>query len=151
MPALYRALRHQGTPHAPRRSDCGRPRILPHAALERYSELTAAIKLRTSNRQGQHGSTAGAIRFSEDCGLETPDAFVQAPKELLKTPPINRYLKQWGYDWPTLRREPPAVGFQVCYSNECCQFDVNPSDLKEIKEPRWLEAARGPPTLLNFA
>ena len=52
-PTLYRALQHQGKPRAVRRLDCGRPRILPLAILERYCELIAAIKLRTSNRKGR--------------------------------------------------------------------------------------------------
>jgi hypothetical protein len=75
-PTLYRALQHQGKPRALRRADCGTPRILPHAALERYCELIAALKLRTSNRKGRHLSTAGAIRLLEDYGLETPEGFV---------------------------------------------------------------------------
>lgn len=45
-PTLYRALQHQGKPHTVRRADYGTPRILPHAALERYCELIAVLKLR---------------------------------------------------------------------------------------------------------
>jgi hypothetical protein len=150
-PTLYRALQHQGKPHAVRRADYGTPRILPHAALERYCELIAALKLRTSNRKGRHVSTAEAIRWLEDYGLETPEGFVQAPKGLLKPPTLNRYLKQWGYDWTTLRRPPPAVRFQARSSNECWQFDLSPSDLKEVRAPRWVEAGRGPPTLMLFS
>jgi hypothetical protein len=150
-PTLYRALQDQAKPRALRRADCGTPRILPQATLERYCELIAALKLRTSNRKGRHLSTAGAIRVLEDYGVETPEGFVQAPKALLKTPTINRYLKAWGYDWTTIRRQPPAVRFQARHSNECWQFDLSPSDLKEVKEPRWLEAGKGPPTLMLFS
>src|SRR5919108_1204197 len=102
VPPLYRALQHQGKPRAVRRSDYAPPRVLPPAALERYCELIAPLKLRTSNRKGRHVSTAEAIRWLEDYGLETPEGFVQAPKGLLKPPTINRYVKQWGYDWTTL-------------------------------------------------
>jgi hypothetical protein len=150
-PTLYRLLQQQDKPHAVRRVDRGVPRVLPPEELERYLELIAAIKLRTSNRQGRHLSTAGAIRLLEDYGLETPEGFVKAPRGVLKTPTINRYLRQWGYDQTTLRREPPAVRFQARYSNECWHFDLSPSDLKEVKEPRWLEAGRGPPTLMLFS
>ncbi len=51
----------------------------------------------------------------------------------LKKATVNRYLRQWGYDRTTLRRQPPAVRFQAEYSNEeCWQFDLRPSDLKEL-------------------
>jgi hypothetical protein len=58
--------------------------VLPQAQLERYCELIAAMKLRTTNKQGRHLSTAEAIRLLEAYGLETPEGHVQAPKALLK-------------------------------------------------------------------
>ena len=76
---------------------------------------------------------------------------MQAPNALPNTPTINRYLKAWGYDWTTIRRQPPAVRFQARSRNECWQFDLSPSDLQEVKEPRWLEAGTGPPTLMLFS
>jgi hypothetical protein len=51
-------------------------------------------------------------------GYGRSDAWVQAPKGVLKTATVNRYLKQWGLDWHTLRREPPAVRFQAEHSNK---------------------------------
>ena len=46
--ALYRQLREQGRPHALHRADRGRPRVLPLATLQRYCEIIAALKLRTT-------------------------------------------------------------------------------------------------------
>jgi hypothetical protein len=59
-PTLYRRLRQPRQPHAVGRSDRGVPRVLP-TTLERYLEVIAAVKLRTSNRQGWHVSTPEAI------------------------------------------------------------------------------------------
>ena len=116
---LYRALRKRARPRSLRRADYGLSRVLPKDQMERYCEVIAAIKLRTSNRKGRHLSTAEAIRLLEDYGIETPDGRVQAPKSVLKKTTVNRYLKQWGYDLSTLSRQPPAVRFQARHSNEC--------------------------------
>src|ERR1700745_2915445 len=67
---------------------------------------------------------------------------------MLKTTTVNRYLQQWGYDRETLRRQPAAVRFQAERSNDCWQFDLSPSDLKEVKETLWLQANKGAPTLM---
>src|SRR5438132_1369637 len=101
-PTLYRLLRQRSMPRAVGRADRGVPRVLPQAELERYLELIAAVKLRTSNQKGRHLSTGEAIRLLEDYGLEMPEGLVQAPKGLLKTPTVNHYLQQWGLDWCTL-------------------------------------------------
>ncbi len=149
---LYRVLNQQGTPHAvTRRLDRGVPRVLPKGELDRYLELIAAVKLRTANRKGRYLSTGEAIRLLEDYGLETPQGRVQAPKGVLRTATVNRYLKQWGLDWRTLRREPPAVRFQAQQSNELWQFDMSPSDLKQLQVPAWVDATKGPPTLMLYS
>ena len=148
---LYRALRHISHPHPARRSDYGQPRVMPKPTLERYCEVIAAIKLRTSNGKGRHLSTAEAIRLLEEVGIDTPDGFLQAPQNLLKRPTVNRYLKQWGYDHQRLTRQPPAVRFQARYSNECWQFDLSPSDLKQVKAPAWIEPGRGHPLLMLYS
>jgi hypothetical protein len=75
-PTLYRMLEHQLRPWALNRADHGVPRALPKAELERYCELIAAIKLRTSNRKGRHLSTAESIRLLEDYGIDTSKGFV---------------------------------------------------------------------------
>jgi hypothetical protein len=150
-PTLYRAIEQRGKPRVVNRADRGQPRLLPKAEWERYLELIAAVKLRTSNGKGRHLSTEGAIRLLETYGLETTEGLIQAPKGLLKTPTVDHYLKQWGLDWHTLRRQPPAVRFQAEHSNEMWQFDISPSDLKQIKVPPWIDERRGQPTLMLFS
>lgn len=148
---LYRALQRASQPHAVRRADLGQPRVMPKPTLERYCEVIAAIKLRTSNRKGRHLSTGEAIRLLEDVGIDTPEGYLQAPPHLLKRQTVNRYLKQWGYDYATLKRQPPAVRFQARYSNECWHFDLSPSDLKHVKAPAWIEPGRGHPLLMLYS
>ncbi|NEP19901.1 MAG: transposase family protein, partial [Leptolyngbya sp. SIO4C1] len=148
---LYRTLRSVTQLHTLRRADYGQPRVMPKITLERYCEVIAAIKIRTSNKKGRHLSTVEAIRLLEEVGIDTPDGFVQAPKNLLKRPTVNRYLKQWGYDHHTLNRQPPAVRFQARYSNDCWHFDLSPSDLKHVKTPAWIEPGRGHPLLMLYS
>lgn len=148
---LYRAVQQYGKPRAVHRSDRGQPRVLPKTELERYLELIAAVKLRTSNLKGRHLSTPEAIRLLETYGLETAEGLVQAPKGLLKPQTVNHYLQQWGLDWRTLRRQPPAVRFQAQHSNELWQFDISPSDLKHLKAPPWIDEGKGQPTLMLFS
>ncbi|MGB3612176.1 MAG: IS481 family transposase [Elainellaceae cyanobacterium] len=148
---LYRVLRQFSQLHSLQRADYGQPRVMPKATLERYCETIAAIKLRTSNSKGRHLSTGEAIRLLEEVGIDTPDGFLRAPKNLLKRPTVNRYLKQWGYDYPTLNRQPPAVRFQARYSNDCWHFDLSPSDLKHVKAPAWIEPGRGHPLLMLYS
>lgn len=50
---LYRALRERFRPRSLRRADHGQPRAIPRDELERYCELIAALKLRTSNGKGR--------------------------------------------------------------------------------------------------
>ena len=119
--------------------------------MEYYCELIAAIKVRTSNRKGRHLSTGEAIRLIEEFGVETPDGLIKAQKSMFKTTTVNRYLRQWGYDHETLRRQPAAVRFQAEHSNDCWQFDLSPSDLKQIKEPLWLQPNKSAPTLMLFS
>jgi transposase len=79
---VYRALHAHTYPKAVHRQDRGTPRVLPVAQLERYCELIAAMKLRTTNKKGRHLSTAEAIRLLEVSGVETPDGFVRVPPGL---------------------------------------------------------------------
>lgn len=148
---LYRALQRASQPHGVRRADFGQPRVMPKPTLERYCEVIAAIKLRTANGKGRHLSTGEAIRLLEEVGIDTPDGYLRAPPHLLKRQTVNRYLKQWGYDYATLKRQPPAVRFQARYSNECWHFDLSPSDLKHVKAPAWIEPGRGHPLLMLYS
>lgn len=148
---LYRALQRASQPHGVRRADLGQPRVMPKPTLERYCEVIAAIKLRTANGKGRHLSTGEAIRLLEEVGIDTPDGYLRAPPNLLKRQTVNRYLKHWGYDYATLKRQPPAVRFQARYSNECWHFDLSPSDLKHVKAPAWIEPGRGHPLLMLYS
>ena len=69
---LYRALAQRARPQALRRADRGLPRVMPQEQMERYCELIAAIKVRTSNKKGRHLSTAEAIRLIETFGIRRP-------------------------------------------------------------------------------
>ncbi|KAA8685034.1 MULTISPECIES: integrase [Pseudomonas syringae group] len=150
-PTLYRALAERVRPKALRRADRGVPRLLPTEEMERYCELVAAIKVRTSNKKGRHLSTGQSIRLLEVSGVSTPDGFVKLPIGTLNKTTVNRYLHQWGYDRTTLGRPPPAVRFQAEHSNDCWQFDMSPSDLKHIEAPSWLRADLKAPTLMLFS
>lgn len=79
---VYRALHAFQKPHAAHRADHGKPRLLPQTELERYCELIAALKLRTTNKQGRHLSTRRAIEIMEDYGVETAQGLVKVPKGL---------------------------------------------------------------------
>jgi hypothetical protein len=148
---VSRALNRIHEPHAAHRADHGQPRMLSQPALERYCELIAALKLRTTNKNGRHLSTQRAIELLEDYGAETVQGLIQAPKGLLTRQTVNRYLSLWHIDQPHLTREPAAVRFQAEHSNDCWQFDISPSDLKHIDKPDWIDPAKGEPTLALFS
>src|SRR3954451_20882297 len=119
--------------------------------MERFCELVAAIKLRTTNLKNRHLSTGRAIELLVEHRIETPEGLVRAPPGLLTRTTVNRYLRHWGLDderrgWP-----PPARRFQAKHANDCWQFDLSPSDLKHVPAPLWVEAGRGPPTLMLFS
>ena len=119
--------------------------------MERYCEVIAAMKIRTNNKKGRHLSTTQAIELLEKYGMETPDGFVQPPKDLLKKSTVNYYLKAWGYSHNSLTRQPPAVRFQAEQSNQCWQFDLSPSDLKHLSQPSWIQPGRGKPQLMLYS
>lgn len=148
---VYRALRERFRPRALRRADHGQPRVMARDALERYCEIVAALKVRTSNGKGRHLSTREAIRLLELYGVDTPEGHVQAPPALLNKTTVNRYLKRWGYDHATLLKQPPAVRFQAQHSNECWHFDLSPSDLKQVPNPPWVQEGRGHPLLMLYS
>jgi hypothetical protein len=149
--SLYRALRERARPKALQRADRGVPRILPQSEFERFCEVIAALKIRTSNEKGRHLSTVQAIRLLEEHGVETPDGLLRAPRAVLTRSTVNRYLKQWGFDYATLTRVPAAVRFQARHSNDCWHFDLSPSDLKQVKRPAWFDEGRGHPLLMLYS
>ncbi|UQW71868.1 DDE-type integrase/transposase/recombinase [Pseudomonas avellanae] len=148
---VYRALNLIHKPHAVHRADRGKPRVLQQAQLERYCELIAALKIRTTNKQGRHLSTRRAIELLEDYGVETEQGLVRAPKGILTRSTVNEYLSRWLLNQSRLLRQPPAVRFQAEHSNDCWQFDLSPSDLKHIEKPEWIDLSKGEPTLMLFS
>src|SRR5271166_623453 len=148
---IYRALREQFRPRSLHRRDRGRPRRLPQQEMERFCELVAAIKLRTTNLKNQHLSTGRAIELLVEHGIETPDGLVRARPGLLTRTTVNRYLRHWGLDDERRGRPPPARRFQAEHANDCWQFDLSPSDLKQVPAPLWVETSKGAPTLMLFS
>jgi hypothetical protein len=110
---IYRALREQFRPRSLHRRDRGRPRKVSQREMERFCELVAAIKLRTTNQKGRHLSTVRALELLIQHGVETPDGLVQAPPGLLTRTTVNRYLRAWGLDDERMGRPPPAQRFQA--------------------------------------
>lgn len=47
--SVYRALRERARPKAFHRADRGQPRVMAPAQMERYCEVIAALKVRTTN------------------------------------------------------------------------------------------------------
>jgi hypothetical protein len=149
---IYRALQGQLRPKGLRRADRGAPRKIAQAELERFCEVIAALKIRTSNKQGRRLSTARAIELLEEFGVETPEGEVRATPGLLNRATVNRYLVLWGYDHARMTRAPAAVRFEARISNALWQFDVSHSDLKEIEQPLWADPARrGSPVPMLFS
>lgn len=150
--SIYRALREKRTPKSLRRADAGFTRVLPNAAMELYCQIIAAMKLKTRNKKGHHLPTTEALRLLEDFGVETAQGLKKPPRGILKKATVNRYLKKWGYDFLSLDVEPVAVRFQAKHSNDCWQFDLSPSDLKQLPEwPAWVENRKGRPTLMLYS
>lgn len=149
---VYRALAGQLRPKGLRRVDRGEPRKTPRADMERYCEIIAALKIRTSNKKGRKLSTARAIELLENFGVETPDGLIKAPEGTLHPVTVNRYLRFWGYDHARMTRAPAAVRFEARTSNALWQFDISPSDLKGIEQPSWIDPNRkGLPVPMLFS
>lgn len=108
---LYRQLQQHVRPKPIRRVDRGNPRKLPASELDRYCEIIAALKLRTSNKKGRHLSTNRAIELLEGEGVETPDGLVRVPPGMLTRTTVNRHLRDWGRDHARMTRAPAAVRF----------------------------------------
>ena len=150
--SVYRALREKHIPKTLRRADAGITRVLPNAEMEMYCQIIAAMKLRTRNKKGHHLSTTEALRLLEGFGVETTKGIKKPPEGILKKTTVNRYLKKWGFDFRSLDVEPTSVRFQANHSNDCWQFDLSPSDLKQVPEwPAWVENRKGRPVLMLYS
>lgn len=148
---IYRSLRELTRPKPIRRSDHGSTRVAARSDMERFAEIVAALKIRTSNKKGRHLSTERAIELLETTGVETPEGLVRAPSGLLKRPTIDRLLRTSGLDYARVIRPTAAVRFQARHANQLWHFDMSPSDLKQVEAPLWIEEGRGKPTLMLFS
>ena len=75
---IYRALREQFRPRSLHRRDRGRPRKLPQQEMERFCEVIAAMKLRTTNLKNRHLSTGRAIELLVETGSRRRTAWSSA-------------------------------------------------------------------------
>lgn len=149
---LYRLLRGDRRPKDAHRADRGRPRSMPAPEIERWCEIVAAMKIRTTNKKGRHLSTVRTLQLLVEHGVDTPDGFEKLAPGRLTASTVNRHLRRLGYDHERMVRQPPAVRFQAEHSNALWHFDMSPSDLKHLKAPPWIDADRpGAPTLMLFS
>ena len=149
---LYRLLRGDRRPKDAHRADRDCPRALPAAEIERWCEIVAAMKIRTTNKKGRHLSTVRTLRLLVEHGVDTPDGFQKLAPGKLTASTINRHLRRLGYDHERMTRQPPAVRFQAEHANALWHFDMSPSDLKHLRTPAWIDADRqGAPILMLFS
>ena len=149
---LYRLLRGDRRPKDAHRTDRGYPRSMPAPEIERWCEIVAAMKVRTTNRKGRHLSTVRTLQLLVEYGVDTPDGFRKLEPGTLTASTLNRHLRRLGYDHERMVRQPPAVRFQAERSNALWHSDMSPSDLKQLKAPPWIDADRqGAPTLMLFS
>ncbi len=148
---LYRLLRGERRPRDAHRTDQGRPRAMPAAEVERWCEIVAAMKLRTTNRKGRRLSTVRVLELLVAHGVETPTGLQKLPAGRLTASTLNRHLRRLGYDHDRMTRPPPAVRFQAERSNALWHFDMSPSDLKQLAVPPWVDPDRtGAPRRMLF-
>lgn len=149
--SVYRSLSEKTGPRRTNRADQGRSRKLSTAELHQYCEVIAALKC-IRNKKGRHMGTSFAIHLLETSGVDTPNGRVKAPPGVLSKSLVNRHLKQLGLQLDDLLTEPPPQRFQAESSNDCWQFDISRSDLKELPEiPSWIDLSRGRPRLMLFS
>ena len=76
---------------------------------------------------------ARCIELIETRGFETSQRLVRAPEGMLQRATVNRYLQLWGYQRARMTRVPAAARFEARTLNALWQFDISPSDLKEVE------------------
>ena len=149
---LYRLLRGERRSKDAHRTDRGTSRVMPATEIERWCEIIAAMKARTTNRKGRHLSTVRILELLEKHGVETPDGLQRLGAGRLTASTANRHMRRLGYDRSRMTREPPAVRFEAEEANALWHFDMSPSDLKHLETPPWIDPDRqGHPTLMLFS
>ncbi len=132
---LYRLLRGERRPRDTQRGDRGTSRVMRATEIERWCEIIAAMKVRTTNRKGRHLSTVRILQLLVEHGIETPEGLRKLSPGRLTASTINRHTHRLGYDRNCITRQPPAVRFQAERSNALWHFDMSPSDLKHLATP----------------
>ena len=107
---------------------------MPADEVERWCEIVAAMKVRTTNKKGRHLSTVRTLQLLVEHGVETPDGFQKLAPGRLTASSVNRHLRRLGYDHERMIRQPPAVRFQAECANALWHFDMSPSDLDRASE-----------------
>ena len=143
---IYRYLKERDRLKLTHRRDAKKPRIMTEDDARGYAEIVAALRVRTTNKNGRKLPVKVCIRLLEESGVMIDGALIKAPPGLLKVQTIYRYLSNYGYTAAKMSIQPAAVRFQAEHSNECWQFDFSPSDLKKLKN-----ADKHDPRKLMFA
>jgi hypothetical protein len=115
--------------------------------IERWCEIVAAMKVRTTSKKSRHLSTTRILQLLVEQGVDTPDGFrkLQGGRLTASTIAICGALATND----RMTRQPSAVRFQAEHANDLWHFDMSPSDLKHLKAPPWIDADRqGAPTLM---
>ncbi len=94
---LYRLLRGGRRSRDAHRADRGRPRSMPAPEIERWCEIVAAMKVRTTNKKGRHLSTVRTLQLLVEHGVDTPDGFQKLAPGRLTPSTVNRHLRRLGY------------------------------------------------------
>jgi hypothetical protein len=100
------------------------------AEIERWREIVAAMKVRTTNRKGRQLSAVRILPLVVEHGVETPDGLEKLVPDCLTASTISRHMRRLGYDHDPMTRQPPAVRFQAERSNALWHFDMSQSDLQ---------------------
>lgn len=146
---VYRRLRNLLKKKKVSRKDAGFPRVLGKDEMENYCQIIAAFKLRSEDKKGRRISTSEAIYHIENTGIETDEGVVKAPKGLLKKSTVNYYLAKWQYTPKYLSIQTTITRFEAKNSNECWQFDISHSELKNLEViPNWITKEKNPKILL---
>ncbi|GGG06519.1 MULTISPECIES: DDE-type integrase/transposase/recombinase [Cysteiniphilum] len=129
--SVYRQLRALNLHQRERktRSDKGNSRILPEKELHYYCQIIAALKFASTNGNRHMLSTEECIRRLESGEVTVKNKIVTLSHGILKRSTVNNYLEKYYISPDQLAAESTVNHFQACYSNQCWQLDITPSEL----------------------
>jgi hypothetical protein len=134
---LYRLLRGERRPRDAHRADRGTPRVMPAAEIERWCEIIAAMKVRTTNRKGRHLSSVRILQLLVEHGVETPDALQKLAPGRLTASTINRHMRRLGYDHDRMTRQPPAALWHFDLRHEPVRSEAACGAAVDRSRPVW--------------